>query len=100
MRYATMMAAALMLAACTQQATRWVHPSKAIEAQQQDWNECRFEAVRVSSGIVMANAFTQGFERAQAENRMMEACMVARGYRLEATRVVTVTANEPAGAPK
>jgi hypothetical protein len=98
MRVALAIGAALALAGCGPQ-MEWVHPTKRSEAAQQDWRECRFEAVRASAGVGHPNPFLQATERQQSEGRVMEACMFARGYRLEAVRVTAVTAQTQEGGP-
>lgn len=97
MRLALVLGAALLVGCAPQM--EWVHPVKRGEASQQDWRECRFEAVRSTAGMVHPNVFLQATERQQAEGRVMEACMTARGYRLEQARVAVVTADNQQGGP-
>jgi hypothetical protein len=49
----------------------------------QDRRECQFEAVRASAGVYHPNAFIQAADRSSAEDRVRDACMRARGYRLQ-----------------
>jgi hypothetical protein len=98
MRVPLAIGVALVLAGCGPQ-MEWVHPTKRGEAAQQDWRECRFEAVRASAAVGHPNPFMQATERQQSEGRVMEACMAARGYRLEPVRVTAVTAQTQEGGP-
>jgi hypothetical protein len=89
MRYALILTA--LLAGCASNPGLWVHPTIRGEQARSDLAQCRFEATRAASPVVMRGALEQAIEQARVRNEVGAACMQARGY--------VLTFPEPPGSP-
>ena len=78
------MAAFLGMAGCASQ-HRWVKPGLTQAAFEQDAAQCRRQAARATyqDPFAVSAGHNQGLERAVAEERQFERCMINKGYKIE-----------------
>jgi hypothetical protein len=86
---AALLALLLTLTACARVETVYERRGTMAAEIDQDRRECRYDAVRTGAVIVHSNAFIQAAERGNAEDRVMAACMEARGYTVTRIRIPT-----------